>query len=425
MLHRLRLIIYQLGLLLLGFYAFPVAAQTVDSTVYLKYKYIKRNLNCISNDSVALHGFYEKLKLLDKELLKTVSIVHIGDSHLQADFFSGSVRQKMQLRFGNAGRGLIFPFRVAKSNEPTSYKTTTNNSGWDARRNTFPKKTMPIGLSGFTIETEDTDATLNLLVKDQPGLCYSFTQFTLLHDNGKQNYDLTLCDEDMCVHPVFKSSQPITNPFVSELKFDKPVRQVILRSEKNDTLNQKKTRIYGMILKNDSAGVLYHMIGANGAEFRHYNQSEFFMEQLPYLEPNLIIISLGTNEVYRKGFNPMEFQKQIDTLVINIRKNNAQANILISTPPDSYRRGRKGFAKNSDIKKARTVIIDYCLSNNIAYWDLYEIMGGYGSMGKWYSSKLAAKDRIHFSARGYLIQGDLLYRALMKGYSNFLSSKGK
>ncbi len=399
-----------------------ISAQMLDSSAYKQYTFIKKNLNRIENDSTSLAFFYEKLYLLEQKKITRVNIVHVGDSHIQADLLSGVMRQKLQLKFGNAGRGLVFPYRSAKSNEPTSYKTITNVP-WDYKRNVFYDKPLPIGISGFTIETNDSLAEINLMVKDQPNLGYSFTKFTLFHEKGLNNFDITICDDQNCERGIFKSTDKSTNPFVSELKFDKPVRQIYIRNKCADTLNQKATRIYGMLLENDSAGILYNMIGVNGAEYRHYVMSKYFTQQLSYLSSDLIIISLGTNEGFSVGFDKDFFYRSIDSLVVSVKSTNPNASILISTPADSYRKTRKGKVKNLDMKLARETVVTYCLHHDIAYWDLYEIMGGYGSMGKWYAMKLSAKDRVHFSGKGYQIQGDLFYNALMDGYEKYKKTK--
>ncbi len=399
-----------------------VNAQTLDSNAYKQYTFIKQNLNHIQNDSTALVFFYEKLYLLEQKKITRVNIAHVGDSHIQADHFSGLMRQKLQLKFGNAGRGVIFPYRSAKSNEPISYKTITNVT-WDYKRNVFYDKPLPIGISGFTIETSDSLAEINLMVKDQPNLGYSFTKFTLFHEKGLNNFDISICDDLNCERGIFKSTDKSTNPFVSELKFDKPIRQIYIRNKCVDTTNQKATRIYGMLLENDSSGILYNMIGVNGAEYRHYVMSKYFTQQFSYLSNDLIIISLGTNEAFSKGFDKEFFFRSIDSLIIAVKSSNPNASILITTPPDSYRKSRNGRVKNPDMKLAKETIVQYCLQNNIAYWDLYEVMGGYGSMGKWYAMKLSAKDRVHFSGKGYQIQGDLFYNALMEGYEKYKKSK--
>ena len=397
-------------------------AQTLDSAAYKQYAFIKKNSNRIENDSVSLTSFYEKLYLLEQNKNSRVNIIHIGDSHIQADHFSGAMRQKLQLRFGNAGRGLVFPYRSAKSNEPISYKTTSNVS-WNYKRNVFFGNPLPIGVSGFTIETCDSLAEINLTIKDQPNLGYSFTKFSLFHEKGLNNFDISICDELNCERGVFKPTDTSSNPFVSELKFDKPIRQIYLRNKISDSIGSKITRIYGMLLENDSSGILYNMIGVNGAEYRHYVMSKYFTQQLSYLSSDLVIISLGTNEAFSKGFDKDLFYRSIDSLVVSVKSINPTAAVLITTPPDSYRKTRNGRVKNPDMKIARATVVAYCLKHNIAYWDLYEVMGGFGSMGKWYAVKLSAKDRVHFSGKGYQIQGDLFYNALMYGYEKYKKTK--
>jgi hypothetical protein len=397
-------------------------AQTIDSSSYKLYKFIRTDLNRISNDSVSLQFIYEKLYQLEKTKKGRVNIAHIGDSHIQADIFSGAVRQKMQLKFGNAGRGLIFPYRVAKSNEPTSYKTVTNVT-WDYKRNVFYDKPLPIGISGFTVETADSVAEINLMVKDQPGLGYCFTRFTLFHEKGLNNYDITVCDDLNCEIGLIRTVDKSPNPFVSELKFEKPMRQIYLRNKTSDTSLRHHTRIYGMLLENDSAGILYNMIGVNGAEYRHYNLSKYFLQQFSYLNADLVILSMGTNEGFYSSFDKELFYRNVDSLITSIRNVSPNAAIILTTPADSYKKSSKGRVKNPYMKSAKETVIKYAMEHDLAYWDLYDIMGGYGSMAKWYTAKLSAKDRVHFSAKGYQIHGDLLYQAFMKGYEGYKKKK--
>ncbi len=412
--------VYSILFLLKGFCS-NAHGQTADSLSYKQYSFIKGELNKLENDSMTMYFFYKKLYELQDTKKGRVDIVHIGDSHIQADHFSGIIRQKLQLRFGNAGRGLVFPYRAAKSNEPLSYKTTTNVI-WDAKRNVFYEKPLPIGVSGFTIETADSAAEINLTVKDQQGLGYAFTKFTLFQEKGLQNYDITICDEFNCERGLFKSVDTSNNSFISELKFDKPIRQIILRNKSTDTL-KKRTRIYGMLLENDSSGILYNMIGVNGAEYQHYSKSKYFTQQLSYLNADLVILSMGTNEAFAADFDKVLFYHHIDTLVTSIRAVCPNATLLLTTPADSFRRSKKGRVKNPDMQEARATIINYCLQHNLPYWDLYEIMGGYGAMAKWFTAQLSAKDKVHFNAKGYQIQGNLFYQALMNSYEKYIRGK--
>jgi hypothetical protein len=287
----------------------------------------------------------------------------------------------------------------------------------------FYKDPLPIGISGFTIETSDSSAELDLKVKDQPGLNYSFTHFTLFHDKDPFNYDITVCDEDECEQGTFKASDGSYTPFISRIKFDHSLREVILKNKQTDSSKKSTTRIYGMLLQNDSAGIEYDMIGVNGAEFRHYSMSKYFVKQLPYLKPDIIIISLGTNEGFSKDFDSATFYKNMDTLIGKISVSSPGIPILLTTPGDSYRKGHRKYEKNPDIGLAEQTEIKYCLNHNMPYWDWYQIMGGFGSMGTWFKTKLTAYDHVHLAAAGYRIQGDLFYTALMKGYTNYLKTK--
>ncbi|MFI5149380.1 MAG: GDSL-type esterase/lipase family protein [Bacteroidia bacterium] len=383
----------------------------IDSLVR-RYAFIHPELNLIHNDSLSMKAFYKKLSDLKSGKRTRINIVHIGDSHIQADLFSGTVRQLIQMDFGNSGRGFIFPYRVAKSNEPSSYKTTSNVK-WESKRNVFPDQRLPIGVGGFTIETKDTNANLSLLVRNQGKLDYSFNKFSLFHEKGLGNFSFVVCDSLNCRIGELDAGGTEINNYVSVAQFSTPMHQLMIRCNSKDT---GCSRIYGMLLENGNPGVLYSMIGVNGAEFRHYNLSEHFQEQLAYLQPDLIIISMGTNEGFSGSFDKELFERNMDTLISRLRVRNPQAEILLTTPGDSFRKSRKGRVKNPNMTVARNTVIDYAENHSCAWWDLYAIMGGYGSMAKWYLAHLAARDRVHFSGTGYVIQGGLFYKAIKQGF---------
>ena len=151
--------------------------QRVSLSEYKSYSFVKDSLNVIKNDS-ALFPFYEELIKLKKDNVTIVSILHIGDSHLQADLLTALVRTKMQLTFGNAGRGLVVPLKVAKTNEPSNY-VTSSTSVWQSKRCVFPNNPMPIGIGGVTINSSESNASLNVKTFNTQDLDYSFNNATL------------------------------------------------------------------------------------------------------------------------------------------------------------------------------------------------------------------------------------------------------
>lgn len=402
-----------------------VCGQVVDfniDTALKKYTFIKQDSSYLHNDSLALLPLYKKLYELQSTGKGRVNIAHIGDSHIQADNFSGNVRQHFHLDFGNAGRGLIFPYRLAKSNEPLDYKTTSPVK-WDYKRNVFMDQPMPIGISGYTIRTTDTAASILLWLKGQRTLNYGANKLTIFHERGPNSFDLAVYDTLHHELGFVNMLSTSDTPYTSVLNFDSTYTKLIIRPCPKDS-NQRSEQIYGMLLENGRPGVLYNMIGVNGAEFRHYNRSQFFAEQFSYLGSDLVIISLGTNEGFNyKAFNAAAFYVQIDSLVSSIQRNNPGVCILLTTPGDSFKRaGRKGRVKNPAIVEVRNTIIQYAKDKNLAWWDWFEACGGYGAMAKWYAAGMADRGRVHYSRKGYEIQGELFYKAMMKGYVRYVKS---
>ena len=68
-------------------------------------------------------------------------------------------------------------------------------------------------------------------------------------------------------------------------------------------------------------------------------------------------------------------------------------------------------------------MVEYAEEHNIAIWDLYSIAGGYKSCYQWLRYGLMRSDGIHFTAKGYEFQGNLLYEAIIKSYNNYVKAR--
>ena len=63
------------------------------------------------------------------------------------------------------------------------------------------------------------------------------------------------------------------------------------------------------------------------------------------------------------------------------------------------------------------------LKHDTGIWDMFEVMGGLGSITKWEKIGLAKSDKIHFKGDGYRLISHLMFDAMMKNYQNYLSSQ--
>lgn len=407
---------------------------------YQDYPFLDPEQNYVGNHVRGMKHFYRQLSRLEAGRQRTINVVHIGDSHIQADWFSGEVRRLMQRRFGTAGRGLVFPYALARTNSPGDIHTTSNVS-WHIDRVISANNQLPIGLSGITLRTYRPDFSLKLQVDDAPGLDYRFNKVTVFTGSDPDHYDLLASTEPIAMEPLRDAlgEGPVTavartpggndlfpitlaarsiNHYTSTIYLPELTHHIYLQAWP-DLPQQRQATLYGLVLENfNASGILYHTIGVNSAQYRHYAEADIFAEQLQALAPDLVIISLGTNESVGY-FSEKRFFQQVDDLVNDIETYLPHTAIVFTTPPDAYYRGRL----NANVNLCRKVLLDYAFDNDLACWDLYAVMGGTNSVDQWYQAGLAGRDRLHFTKSGYELQGQLLFEAIMKGYATYLSAR--
>ncbi len=66
-----------------------------------------------------------------------------------------------------------------------------------------------------------------------------------------------------------------------------------------------------------------------------------------------------------------------------------------------------------EIKNVTNVLVKYAKDHAIAYWNLYEVMGGEYSINGLFARQLVQPDRIPFKAKGYAMFADWLFMAFI------------
>lgn len=384
---------------------------------------IDKRKNKIIDPCHTLNPFFEKLSKLEKETWKktvqapghnVVSIMHVGDSHIQAGFLSVTIMERLQQRFGSAGRGLIFPLKLAKTNEPYDY-LIRSESRWDKSLCVQRIHKMPMGIGGFSIKAEDEHFTFDIVSSNQKENDYSFNKVTVFHHEKAPELKVDNLD-------ISFIREKDSNPFTTIFRLNKCVNKLDLSAvpgAKSDS-----AIYYGFSLENGKDGVLYHAIGLNGAQFRHYASVQDFARQMSVLNPQLFIFSLGTNEAFRGRLPEKAFFAEIDRIIGPIRKLNPNADIIITTPPDCLGAGvSKTKASNANIHLVRKYLIQYANNRKYAYWDLYSLLGGDNSAYKLYTAGYLATDGVHFKRSGYTMIGNLFYDALINSYKSYVQHR--
>lgn len=388
----------------------------VYTDITKQYPFLNADSNHLQiNNSKPMHLMFQKLESLVKGGNDKINILHIGDSHIQAGFFPHQIRKQMQsIALGqNGGRGFVFPYRMANTNNPVNYKVAYSGQ-WQSCKNVERKTDCKIGLGGISLSTQKDQTSFQVWFrkKQKPG--YHFDQVRVFHTYDTSNWYLrpsdTTLDYTVEDYPDFGYTR---------FKFRK------LKDSISFTLHQKKQTdnasddyiFHGLSLDNDEPGIVYHSTGVNGAEVKSWLRCSLLQKHVSAINPDLIIISLGTNDTYMKNFNEPMFRYNYRMLLEKLQAAAPNAALLLTTPGDSYRYRRY---LNRNIPKAVSIINEIAENQHIALWNFYQVMGKMNSISNWHHAGLSSYDRLHLNRKGYQLQGQLFFSAFMKAFGNYI-----
>lgn len=372
-----------------------------------------------------LAPFFRGLDALAVGQDTVLTIVHLGDSHIQAGHYSGHAMRLLQARFGNAGRGWIAPFKLSRTNEPDDYFISSVVKDWVAGRCIQATPKTPLGPGGIGLKTLSPSVNLDVAIAPVNGAGYSFNQAVLYRG-----------DRSMPLLPAGPLKESVRTFRADSVCAPGLLADTFRVARLTDTLQLHSTRrqpgtdrllsassfqsvYYGLSLTNGRPGILYHAVGVNGAMFVNYTD-ETFVRRLAALRPSLVIISLGTNETFGRRFRSEEFAGQAEAFLRLVRRHMPDVCLLLTTPAECYKRvyvaKKRTYVRNEHTIRAARALMEVARKEGIACWDLFTATGGANSCRKWRTAGLMGRDRVHFSKEGYQEQGLLLYRALMHAY---------
>lgn len=402
---------------ILIFYSISSRAQSTYPYSKFPYNFIRYDKNSIifPGDSSDFEKLYSKLDTIIFQGKGKINIVHIGGSHIQSGIYSGRTRERLQTFYPglNGGRGMVFPYRMSRTNSPNNYNVNWTGE-WTTLRNVQHTKSGNLGMLGISATTYDSTASIKV-VTGKNYLHYDFNSVRIFTDFSKKSFKII---------PDYKGKYTISEfpekGFI-QINFDNYIDTLSLKIHESDSIQNYFT-LYGISLDNDNSGIVYTDAGINGASLPSFLKCNLLALQMKQIEPDLVIISLGTNDTYTKNFVPSYYKQNYINFIAEIKKANPDAAILLTVPNDDYYRRRY---PNRNIQEAEDVILELAKEYGYGVWNFYQIMGGFNSSSLWYKDFLMAYDRIHFTTKGYLIKGDLLFFAILKSYDNHIDNKNK
>jgi lysophospholipase L1-like esterase/LysM repeat protein len=370
----------------------------IDSNAYPWYSPSLNYLQFYSKNS--LSNFYEALKNVKTN---RVSIIQFGDSHIQSEIPTQETRFNLQKKYGNGGRGMVFPYSTAKTYSSIHY-STKHSGNWAYTKSNKETPELPKGLMCISSKTNDSTASFTITFNSK--IPTNQLKINLFCETDSLSYDMILeTDGNSTPIDIFRNNENKGFVTFSIPSISNTLTFKCLKTAKN----QKQFIIHGLeIINPENKGIIFYSSGIGGAKFNSLLNIENFNKELKVLNPDLVILDFGTNDFLFSDSIKETLGTDIKNTIASIRKASPLASILICTTQDLFYKQKN---LESTVKYLE-LIKKIAKETEVAYWDWFSVSGGKGSLKTWLNQGLAKTDLIHLTNAGYRIKGKLLFEAI-------------
>lgn len=406
---------------LLGDLRFPESEVDSDSIALppiVKPAFIdtcRTGMTCIEDYSDStrrgMTPFYEALDCISSGD-SLVRIAVFGDSFIEADIFTADLREMLQKRFGGCGVGFVTITSMTSGYRPTVRHTF---GGWSSHAVTdstyFDKKKQGVSghyfvpRRGASVELRGQNKYASLLDTCQRASIFFYNKDSVhlgvrVNKGEEQDYSFAPSGE------------------LQQMYVDGRIGSVSWSVNRADS-----TLFYGLAMDGKKGIILdnFSLRGSSGLSLRSVppEMMRQFNQQRPY---DLIILEYGLNVATERGRNYDGYQKGLLATIEHLKCCFPQAGLLLLSVGD-----RNYKTENGDLRTMPGVknLIRYqqniAATSGVAFWNMFEAMGGEGSMAKLVHGKpsMANYDYTHINFRGGKHLAGLLYETLMYGKEQY------
>lgn len=333
-----------------------------------------------------LQAFYQSLA---ESGSRVVRVLHYGDSQIEEDRMTQQIREQLQERYGGSGVGLM---PLAQTIPSLSVKQQLYLDGRFVSPSNSLKRYMVYGPPA---------------IQRKDGLYGVMGQMAIMNDS------------------LVKGSESVTTvctPLIPSARYNRWkvfADSSVHYSFAGDTVFMEgKGNVYGLS-QESTTGVIVDNIpmrGCLGLVFTKMSQAQlsvFYREQ----NVKLIIMQFGGNAIpsNKKPGTIAGIVKGLREQVQYIRACAPEASILFIGPSDMLTQEDGEWQTYPMVPYMDKLLQKMALEEGIAYFSLFQWMGGAGSMKRWQEVGLAGSDGVHFHRVGARKAGNAVVEWILSG----------
>jgi lysophospholipase L1-like esterase len=398
------------------FYVPAVRPANVDSL-----KKTVHRIQFAESGSGLLNPFFIKLEgLTDGSVVRT-RILHFGDSQIENDRMTALIRFRMQKQFGGTGTGLIQAIPLYSGH--MAYQQ--EQEGEWLRYTFFGSRDSTISHNAYGIMGAFSSVPMTG-EGNWPSLHYRFNTSRRTGTLDRVRVFLHSYVENASLAFVVNDTLTDTIRNVPDGFSVADYRQHDHIKDLNLSMDLPEGgRIYGISFESYRGLQMDNiaMRGGSGLIFTKMNREQQ-LRMMEYLGPGLLILQYGGNVV--PYINASYYHRSFKRELAFLKDVCPGVPIIVIGPSDMSLKEKGRFVTYPGIEPVRDALQQAAMESGVAFWDLYEAMGGYNSMPSFVHADppLASTDYVHFTALGVNLVAEMFYNALMLEYNHY-SSKSR
>jgi lysophospholipase L1-like esterase len=359
----------------------------------------------------ALDPFFEALRSAEQKK-GLARITYFGDSIVASDFVTGTLRRRLQRRFGDAGHGFML---MANAWPGYSHNDVVRFAapGWQVSRVVGPfAKDGFYGLGGVSFRSEGPGVFSRFATTKSGTFGRAVSKFVVDYLEQPKGGSLEI-KVDGVTRETIDTSGAASKSAVRTYAVPDGEHELEVRA------TSANARAFGVWMERDTPGVVLDAIGIQGCRIRFLDQSDdaHFAEQLELRDPALTVFEYGMNESEDGELYPLDqYEATMKAVLVQVKAALPRSSCLLVGPLDRVDKRGDTFHSRPVIPKLAAIQRKVAGEVGCAYWDTFGAMGGLGSMGTWFQRGLGAADYAHPSSAGAEVLGNWVYLALMEAY---------